>query len=151
MEDPADSTPNPLQVEPEADFDKRQSSGVWPKLRRLVIFQVKLYIDALRDLLMSPLSFVAFLVDAIQGNQGDKAMFEALLKFGRRTEQAINLFEQHDINDEEYRGIDTILLQVEEALRREYADGSVSGSARESIEKSLGRLRNKIQNTERSD
>ena len=131
-----------------ADQDSRE---IWPQLRMLLVFQLKLYIDALRDLLMSPLSVVVFIIDAVQGNRGDDSLFQALLKFGRRTEKAINLFDQHDVNDENYRGVDSILMQVEEAVRKEYTDGSVSGNARESIENSLGRLRKKLKQSELDD
>lgn len=120
------------------------ASHIWPQFRRLLVFQVKLYVDALRDLLMSPLSVVVFFIDVVQGNHGEKALFASLLKFGRKTEQAINLFEQHDADDENFRGIDTFIMQVEEALRKEYTDGSVSANARDTIEKSLDGLRNKI-------
>lgn len=124
--------------------DNQEIKDIWPQLRLLLVFQIKLYIDAARDLLMSPLSVVVFIIDAVQGNRGEKSLFESLLQFGRRTEKAINLFNQHDVNDENYRGIDSILMQVEDAVRKEYTDGSVSANARDSIEKSLDRLRSKL-------
>ncbi|MEZ5492774.1 MAG: hypothetical protein R3F50_21040 [Gammaproteobacteria bacterium] len=117
---------------------------IWPQFRRLLVFQVKLYIDALRDLLLSPLSVVVFCIDVVQGNHGEKALFASLLKFGRKTEQAINLFDQHDADAENSRGIDRVILQFEEAVRKEYTNGSVSANARDSIEKSLQGLRAKI-------
>jgi len=120
---------------------------IWPQFRRLLVFQLKLYIDALRDLIMSPMSVVVFLLDVIQGNKGDKALFESLMQFGRKTERAINLFDQHDTDDENYRGVDSLLGQVEELVRKEYADGSVSANARDSIETSLKSLRGRIRQT----
>ena len=117
------------------------AAAIWPQLRKLLVFQVKLYVDALRDLLMSPLSVVVFIVDAVQRNKGDDCLFESLLQFGRQTEKAINLFNQHDINDRNYRGIDSILVQVEDAVKKEYTDGSVSAAAKDAIDKSLQNLR----------
>ncbi|MBT8146960.1 MAG: hypothetical protein KJN90_08905, partial [Gammaproteobacteria bacterium] len=131
--------------------DDQKMKDIWPHLRQLLVFQIKLYIDAARDLLMSPLSIVVFIIDAVQGNRGEKSLFESLLQFGRRTEKAINLFNQHDVNDENYRGIDSILLQVEEAVRKEYTDGSVSANARDSIEKSLDKLRSKVNQSKQED
>jgi len=124
---------------------------IWPQLRQLLVFQIKLYIDAARDLLMSPLSIVIFIIDAVQGNRGEDSLFESLLQFGRRTEKSINLFNQHDVNDENYRGIDSILIQVEEAVRKEYTDGSVSTNARDSIERSLDKLRSKLDQSKKDD
>jgi|GEM_PF-316379 len=131
--------------------DIPEIKDIWPQLRQLLVFQIKLYIDAARDLLMSPLSVVVFIIDAVQGNRGEKSLFESLLQFGRRTEKAINLFNQHDINDENHKGIDSILLQVEEAVRKEYTDGSVSTNARDSIEKSLDKLRSKLNQSKQED
>ena len=82
----------------EAD-DSTAKREFWPQFRRLLVFQIKLYIDALRDLILSPLSVVVFLLDLFQGNKGDRALFESLLQFGRKTERAINLFDQHDTDD----------------------------------------------------
>ena len=117
---------------------------IWPQLRQLLVFQVKLYVDALRDLLMSPLSIVVFIVDLVQRNTGKDTLFQSLLDFGRKTERAINLFNQHDHEDEDATNIDSIFAQVEEGIMREYQDGSVSAGARDSIEKSLNKLREKV-------
>jgi hypothetical protein len=131
--------------------DDPEIKDIWPQLRKLLVFQIKLYIDAARDLLMSPMSIVVFIIDAVQGNRHENSLFESLLQFGRRTEKAINLFNQHDINDENFRGIDSILMQVEDAVKKEYTDGSVSANARDSIENSLGKLRSKLNQSKQED
>ena len=141
---PSSQTDHPEQASTEEKVNDEDKKDIWPQLRKLLIFQIKLYIDAARDLLMSPLSIVVFIIDAVQGNQGENSLFDSLLQFGRRTEKAINLFNQHDVNDDNYRGIDSILMQVEEAVRKEYTDGSVSSNAKETIEKSLDKLRTKV-------
>lgn len=129
----------------------RENQNIWPQLRKLLVFQFKLYIDAARDLLMSPMSIAVFIIDAVQGNQDKDSLFESLLQLGRRTEKAINLFNQHNVSDENIRGIDSILMHVEEAVRREYTEGSVSANARDSIEKSLDRLRTSLKQSGKKD
>ncbi len=131
--------------------DNRENQNIWPQLRKLLVFQFKLYIDAARDLLMSPMSIVVFIIDVVQGNQDKDSLFESLLQIGRRTEKAINLFNQHNVSDENIRGIDSILLHVEDAVRREYTEGSVSANARDSIEKSLDRLRTSLKQSGKKD
>ncbi|MFT4860841.1 MAG: hypothetical protein ACI95C_000039 [Pseudohongiellaceae bacterium] len=87
-------------------------SKFWPHLRKLLVFQFKLYLDALRDLLLSVLSLFAFFLDALLNLSGPESFFERVLAFGRRTEVTINLFNQHD-DDIDPHSIDNILKDVE--------------------------------------
>ncbi|MEX2132179.1 MAG: hypothetical protein WD772_11915 [Pseudohongiellaceae bacterium] len=106
-----------MMTEPEAEPKERHRPG-WPAWRRLLVFQIKIYIDALRDLLLSPLSLIAFILDAIKGSTGPDSYFEQVLHLGRRTERAINLFNQHD--GEGDHNLDTILASMEEKVRSEF-------------------------------
>ena len=62
--------------------------------KRLFVFQLKLYVDAFRDVVLSALSFFAFLFDALIRDP-QSGYFEKVLALGRRSERLINLFEQH--------------------------------------------------------
>ena len=106
----------------DSDFSARTDTRgtampVWPQLRRLLIFQLKLYIDALRDFLLSLLSIGAFILDVISNSHGPDSYFEGVLKLGRRSERAINLFDQ--FNNEEGGGsrVDDIIEDVESRFR----------------------------------
>lgn len=52
-------------------------------LRQLLIFQFKLGADALRDLLMSPVSILIFLLELILRPPQEQSHHEQLMKFGR--------------------------------------------------------------------
>ena len=97
----------------------RNPAGFWPQLRRFLIFQIKLYVDAVRDLILSALSLGAFLLDLVQGKSGPDCRFERVLKLGRHTEQAINLFNQHDPDLQGARSVDGFIRDVEDRLRSE--------------------------------
>lgn len=112
-----------------------------PSLRKLLVFQLKLYIDALRDLVMSPLSIVAFVLDWLVGRRGEDSFFEKLQQFGAKTERRINLFNQHSEQEAQGKNIDALLAQLEDSLKNEYQIGSVSASARKAIDKTLQTLR----------
>lgn len=90
---------------------------LWPQLRKLLVFQIKLYIDALRDLLLSALSLGAFLIDIVQQNEGPDSYFEKILKFGRHTERSINLFNYFDDEQHDEHSVDSIIDEVEEKIR----------------------------------
>jgi len=91
---------------------------LWPQVRKLLVLQLKLYIDAFRDLFVSALSLGAFAIGLVQGNDGPDCYFEQIMKLGRRTERAINLFNQHDPAMQDGHNVDSILKDVEERLRR---------------------------------
>ncbi len=90
---------------------------VWPQLRRLLIFQFKLYIDALRDFLLSLLSIGAFILDAITNSHGPDSHFESVLKLGRRSERMINLFDQYPNEQDGGSRVDDIIEDVEARFR----------------------------------
>lgn len=95
------------------------SSRRFPVFRDVIVFQVKLLVDGLRDLLLSPVSIFAALVDLlVPGDDGGKR-FYGVVRFGRRTEQWINLFGAADRHEPEIaaKGIDVLLEELEGLMR----------------------------------
>ena len=108
------------------DIDKDRNDKMkklWPQVRKLLVFQIKLYIDAFRDLFLSALSLGAFLIDIVQQNEGPGSYFEKVLKFGRRTERSINLFNHFDVEQQDGHSVDKILNEVEEKIRKNVKEG----------------------------
>ena len=103
----------------EALVEEKQSHP----LRRLVLFQLKLAVDALRDLMLSPVSIVCTLLDFLSRRSGENSYFEKLMVFGRNTEKRINLFGQHQQED---KTIDRVVSQLESVIIREYRDKNIS-------------------------
>ncbi len=60
----------------------------------LLVFQLKLLTDGLRDVLLSPLALIAVLLGVVTGGNEPDRQFRRLLLWGRRTERWINLFGQ---------------------------------------------------------
>jgi hypothetical protein len=91
-----------------------------PALRNLLFFQVKLALDAARDFALSPVSILAFILDLITQPEPEKSYYLRLMRLGRRSDEMINLFEQHEasthytvdktLHDVE-RGVDQVLRQ----------------------------------------
>jgi hypothetical protein len=90
----------------------------WPQVRKFLVLQIKLYVDALRDVLISFLAFFAIVIDLIQHKTGNESYFEQLMRFGRRTEVSINLFGSYSPEQEAGRTVDSILNEIEQKLRR---------------------------------
>lgn len=100
------------------DTQSDKLERLWPQVRRLLVFQIKLYVDAFRDIFLSALSLGAFLIDLIQHNVGPDSYFERVLKFGRGTERAINLFNQYDPEDQDARSVDGVIRDIEDRFRK---------------------------------
>jgi len=104
-------------------------------LRRLLVFQLKLAVDALRDIVLSPVSLICTLLDLSRGKlSGKGSYFEKLMQFGRHTEKRINLFEQHESDGET---VDSVLDQVEDIVMKQYHDKNLTAKTMAAIKKTL--------------
>ncbi|MFT4719434.1 MAG: hypothetical protein ACI9SB_000599 [Candidatus Azotimanducaceae bacterium] len=72
------------------------SSPYWRLLRDVLVFQGKLALDGLRDLLLSPLSIILAIAGAILSPEDPHCYLRRLMKFGLKSDQFINLFEHPD-------------------------------------------------------
>jgi len=86
-------------------------------LRHLLVFQFKLGADAARDFILSPLSIIAFAVDAIRKPTLEDSLYLRLMALGRRSDRVINLFDEH--RDAGEMTIDRAVDQFEDLLRKE--------------------------------
>jgi hypothetical protein len=92
-------------------------------LRHLLVFQLKLAADALRDFLLSPLSVVAFALDVVRKPRVENSLYLRLMLLGRRSDRVINLFDDH--RDSDGFTIDRAVDELEEIVRSAKAAKSV--------------------------
>ena len=83
-------------------------------LRHLLVFQVKLGADALRDLLMSPISVLVFVVDVIRKPTLEDSLYLRLMLLGRKSDRVINLFDEH--KDAGHFTVDQAVEELEELV-----------------------------------
>ncbi len=88
-------------------------------LRHLLVFQLKLALDALRDLALSPLSIAVFVLDALRRPTLENSLYLKLMRLGQRSDRLINLFDEY--GELGHYTVDQAVSEVEEALsaRRE--------------------------------
>ncbi len=116
----------------------------WELFRDVLTFQLKLAIDAARDIVFSPISIVAALLDVIAGDR-ERPYFYAVLAAGRRSESWINLFggpgrlAPSDAG-EENRNLDAVVGRVEALLVEQYERGGITAQAKHAIDRSLDAL-----------
>jgi hypothetical protein len=99
-------------------MDKPGPEATRAVIRDALVFQLKLLVDALRDVVMSPLTLGAALFDLLLARHQPPRLFYAMLQLGRRSEQAIDLWSAAVQRDGPYAGeVDLVLQRLEEALR----------------------------------
>lgn len=64
----------------------------WHLIRESIKFQIKLTLDALRDLLLSPVAILCTLLDLMKGNSKHQGYFQRLMLWGHNTDHWLNLF-----------------------------------------------------------
>jgi hypothetical protein len=72
--------------------DKPRPGTRWRLLRDVVVFQVKLGMEAVLDITLIPLSLAAAALDFVLGNWRQPRLFHAVLRFGERCEHRIDLW-----------------------------------------------------------
>ncbi len=96
-------------------------------LRHLLIFQLKLALDALRDLALSPLSIVVFVLDALRQPTLEDSLYLKLMRLGQRSDRLINLFDEY--GELGHYTVDQAVSEMEEVLnaRRDAASEREGG------------------------
>jgi hypothetical protein len=117
-------------------------------IRDIGVFQLKLAIDAMRDLLISPISIVAGLVDLITGGKNPGRHFYSVLIAGHLSEKWINLFGQEDravpetpvMTNRDSVTVDAIIDRIEKLVVEQYENGGLTSSAKSAMERSIERI-----------
>jgi hypothetical protein len=120
----------------------------WTLIRDVLVFQVKLLVDGLRDLLLVPLSLIAGVISLLSAGRRPGTEFYDLLRLGRRSERFINLFGAAERlhgspdSDEQFiaTDIDRFADHVEAFVVDEYRRGGVTRQARERLDRAIDRL-----------
>ncbi len=108
-----------------SDLEGATSPGIsrWTILRDLVIFQVKLGLDGLKDVVLSPLSLITAGLAIVFGGRRRGRLFYWVLRIGERFDLWLNLFGAADRRDVDglfggsKAGSDTLLGELEQRFR----------------------------------
>jgi hypothetical protein len=120
----------------------------WTLIRDIMVFQAKLIVDGLRDLILLPVSLVIGLYSLLRGGDQPGAEFYDLLRVGRRSEHWINLFGMAENagtpgaidNLFPKDDIDEMVSRLETFVVDEYSKGGVTAQAKKRLDQALNRL-----------
>ena len=132
-----------MEPNPEAP---REYPDRWTLIRDLFVFQAKLVVDGLRDLVLVPASLVAGLWSLVSSNNGRPGpQFYRLVSLGKQSEIWIDLFKAYENAPEEVRrehefatgNMDELVGRLESFVKDEFERGGVTAQAKERIDKAL--------------
>ena len=113
----------------------------WSLLRDVLVFQLKLAVDAARDVLLVPISLGAALLDLVTGTERPSLYFRQVLTAGQQTEEWINLFGGAEPTEHrEGARIDRVVERMEAMLVDQYERGGITAQAKDAIDRSLETL-----------
>jgi hypothetical protein len=120
----------------------------WTLIRDIAVFQMKLIVDGLRDLILLPVSLGVGLYSLIKGGNEPGTEFYDLLRVGRRSEHWINLFGAAEHSgapgalDDLFPNadIDDMVSRLESFVVDEYNKGGVTAQAKKQLDQALNRM-----------
>ena len=115
-------------------------------IRNTVVFQLKLMVDGLRDLVLLPISLIASLVGFMRGGDDPDREFKQVINLGRESERWIDLFGNHNTanSPNAVASMDALFTKVEETLKQQYKTAPISDSARTEINEALRIVQDKM-------
>jgi len=118
----------------------------WKFLRDVVVFQIKMLLDNVRDLALMPVSLVAALIDLVLRGEREGALFYRVLRWGSHSEEMINAYsaiEHHEKGDfrvSRNYTVDGVIARLEGVLVRECEKGGTAASIKAAMDRAIDQL-----------
>jgi len=120
----------------------------WTLIRDILVLQLKLVVDGLRDFILVPVSLIVGIASLLKGGDSSGSQFYELLRTGRRSERWINLFGAAErvygpsIEEDRFptEDIDVMVSRVESFVVDEYSKGGVTRQAKNQLDRALDSL-----------
>lgn len=118
----------------------------WKFLRDVLVFQLKMLLDNLRDFALMPVSLVAALIDLVFRGEREGALFYKVLRWGSHSEAVIDVYsaiEHHERGDfkvsKDYT-VDGVIARLEGVLTRECEKGGTAASIKTAMDRAFDQV-----------
>lgn len=131
----------PLSTSPRPNSDAR-----WKFVRDVVVFQLKLLLDNVRDIVLMPVSLVAALIDLVLRGEREGARFYKVLRWGAHSEEVIDVYsaiEHHARGDFKINPsytVDGVIARLEGVVVREVEKGGTAASIKTAMDRAIDQL-----------
>src|ERR1700719_3601755 len=133
-----DSTPS-APLEPEK-HDR------WAFFRDVVVFQLKLLLDNIRDFALQPISLVAALIDLVVKGKREGTCFYKVLEWSAHSERIIDVYSAlerrgaADLRLKHNYTVDAVISKLEGVIVREYDKGGTAASIKLAVDRAVDQL-----------
>jgi hypothetical protein len=118
----------------------------WAFFRDVVVFQLKLFLDNVRDFALQPISLIAALIDLIVRGKREGTCFYKVLEWGAHSERIVDVYSalsRRGVSDARLNHnytVDALISKVEGVLVREYEKGGTAASVKLAVDRALDQL-----------
>jgi hypothetical protein len=118
----------------------------WRFLRDVMVFQLKLFLDNVRDFALVPISLVAALIDLVYKGEREGALFYKVLRWGAHSEEVIDVYsaiEHHPAGSFKVNPaytVDAVIARLEGVVVREYEKGGTAASVKAAMDRAIDQL-----------
>jgi hypothetical protein len=143
-EAPKDERTPELDASAERTPLEEKNAGHWQLFGDLLAFQLKLVLDATRDLFLSPISIIAAVAGFLSRSENPGRYFYQLLELGHETDRWINLFgagSEQPGDDPTAISSDTYVRKVENVVRTHYQKGGLVKNLKDSADEVIDKIR----------
>src|ERR1700716_3578807 len=118
----------------------------WQFIRDVLVFQVKLLLDNVRDFALAPISLGAAIVDLVSRGEREGALFYKVLRWGSHSESVIDVYsaiEHHEPGDFKISPgytVDGVIARLEGVLVRECEKGGTAASIKAAMDRAIDQL-----------
>lgn len=105
----------------------------WKFVRDVAVFQLKLLLDNVRDIVLMPVALAAALIDLVFRGEREGARFYKVLRWGAHSEDVIDVYsaiEHHEPGDFKINPaytVDGVIARLEGVVVREVEKGGTAG------------------------
>jgi hypothetical protein len=131
----------PPSPSPHANRDER-----WKFWRDVAVFQLKMFLDNVRDLVLMPVSLVAALIDLIMKGEREGARFYKVLRWGSHSEEVIDVYsaiKDHDPGHFKVSPaytVDAVIARLESVVVREVEKGGTAATIKTAMDRAIDQL-----------
>jgi hypothetical protein len=131
------SSPDPLTVE-------SGSNERWKFFRDVLVFQLKMLLDNVRDFALMPVSLVAALIDLIFKGKRHGSLFYQVLRWGAHSEEVINVYSAIETHERPRVNpnytVDAVIARLECVLVRECEKGGTAASIKAAMDRAIDQI-----------
>ena len=118
----------------------------WRFLRDVAVFQLKLFLDNVRDFALLPISLGAALIDLVYRGEREGTLFYKVLRWGAHSEEVIDVYsaiQNHPPDsfkmNPAYR-VDAVIARLEGVVVRECEKGGTAASIKAALDRAIDQL-----------